>query len=302
VLARLQSNNKVRGGAESVGASAAVMTGAALAGGVIGALVSTASLPSYLPDNKALFRIGSAWVGAAEGATLAAAFKPTLASAWIGGGIGLAGGAIAGTFFEDTAPNYGRVALIQSSAAAGMLAGALAVPALELTNHEHRSIALLGGLNFGLGVGLALAYLPDQTKYGPSWQRVMLVDLAIGAGTLAGALIKVLGRCLEPESEAVCSFTAEKGVTITDEATQRKIEEKRARDNRLTARFALAGGALGLVAGWFLTANVDKYNTAPLESTPQASLFHLPLPTLLPVTSADGAAAFVPGLATHGRF
>jgi hypothetical protein len=297
VLARLQTIDKVGSQAESVTASATVMAGAALAGGVIGALVSTATLPSYLPDNKALFRIGSAWVGAAEGAVLAAAFKPTLASAWIGGGLGLATGAVVGPLFEDQAPNYGRVALIQSSAAVGMLAGALAVPALQLTKREHRSIALLGGLNLGLGVGLGMAYLPDQTKYGPSWQRVLLVDLAVGAGTMAGALIKIVSRCLE-DTNAVCSFTAEKGMMLTP-----ALEKKRSQENRLTARFALAGGALGLVAGWLLTSNVDRdRDRQPLDSTPHAGLLKLPMPTLLPVTSSDGATSFVPGLASQGRF
>jgi hypothetical protein len=297
VLARLQTT--VKDAPESLGASATVMAGAALTGGVVGALVSTATLPGYLPDNQALFRIGSAWVGAAEGATLAAAVKPTLASAWIGGGVGLAAGAVAGTVFERRAPNYGRVALIQSSAAAGLLAGALTVPALELDNREKRSASLLGGLNLGLGVGLALAYLPDQNTYGPTWQRVMLVDLAIGAGTIAGALIKIVGRCLE--SGGVCSFTEEIPSNLTDQQAMDKRKE-RDRDNRLTARFALAGGALGLVAGWFLTSSVDRYNTAPLESTPQSVSFQLPTPTLLPVTSSDGGTAFVPGLASQGRF
>ena len=194
------------------------------------------------------------------------------------------------------------MALIQSSAAAGLLAGALSVPALELTKREHRSVALLGGLNVGLGVGLAMAYLPDQSKYGPSWQRVMLVDLAIGAGTLAGALIKIVSRCLE-DTAAVCSFTAEKGVPLPPGKTQAEVDEQRARDKRLTARFALAGGALGLVAGWLLTENADRDRAPlPLENNPHASLFKLPLPTLLPVTSSDGATAFVPGLATQGRF
>ena len=38
------------------------------------------------------------------------------------------------------------------------------------------------GLNVGLAAGLLGAYLPDQSHYGPSWRRVLLVDLGAGAG------------------------------------------------------------------------------------------------------------------------
>lgn len=44
--------------AASVGASATVVVGAALVGGVAGALTSTAFVPGYIRDNLALFRIG----------------------------------------------------------------------------------------------------------------------------------------------------------------------------------------------------------------------------------------------------
>ena len=44
------------------------------------------------------------------------------------------------------------------------------------------------GLNVGLALGLMAAYLPDQTKYGPTWKRVLLIDLAVGAGMVAGGV------------------------------------------------------------------------------------------------------------------
>ncbi len=69
------------------------LPGAALVGGVAGALGATAFTPSYIRDNLALFRIGTAWIGAVEGATLALAYRKTLTSAWVGGAAGLAVGA-----------------------------------------------------------------------------------------------------------------------------------------------------------------------------------------------------------------
>ncbi len=289
VLARLSVVDKTDSTAESVTASATVMAGAALVGGVAGGLTSTSLLPDYLPDNRALFRIGASWIGAVEGATAAVAIRPSLASAWLGGMVGLGSGAAIGTLFDAKAPNYGRAAVIQSGAAAGMLAGALAVPALGLGDTERTPLVVLGGLNLGLGAGLALAYLPDQKEYGPTWQRVMLVDLAMGAGTVAGALLKIVGRCLQDTSGVPCSFQAEGGAGD-------KVAE---RERRLTARFALLGGSLGLVAGWLLTRSYDRNNVSPIESAPVAQL---PVPTLLPVTSLKGGTDLVPGLATQGRF
>jgi hypothetical protein len=271
---------KTSANTESVTASATVMAGALMVGGVMGALGSTSLLPDYLPDNRALFRIGAAWIGAAEGATVGFAIQPTLASTFLGGALGLGVGAVTGTALDGFAPNYGRVAVIQSGAALGLLAGALAVPAMNLSSGASKPLVILGGLNLGLGAGLALSYLPDQTEYGPTWERVMLVDLAAGAGTLAGALIKIMGRCLDTKSTD-CSFQ------MADP------------DRRQTARFALAGGALGLVGGWLLTRDFDRNNSAPLERKPIA---FLPLPTMLPVATAKGSFDFVPALATQGRF
>ncbi|HEY0711504.1 MAG TPA: hypothetical protein VGF45_02450, partial [Polyangia bacterium] len=288
VAARLSTKDVIRGNAESVTASATLTAGALMVGGVMGALGSTALLPDYLPDNRALFRIGAAWIGAAEGATVGFAIRPTLASSFVGGAVGLGVGAVTGTALDGFAPKYGRAAVIQSGAALGLLAGALAVPAMNLSSGASKPLTILGGLNLGLGAGLALSYLPDQREYGPTWQRVMLVDLAAGAGTLAGAIFRIMGRCLQPESKEQCSFQL-----------QNATEDKQRRDRRLTARFALAGGAIGLVMGWLLTRDFDRHNSAPLERTPMS---FLPMPTLLPVADRGNALDLIPGLGARGRF
>ena len=54
------------------------------------------------------------------------------------------------------------------------------------------------GLNVGLAAGLLGAYLPDQSRYGPSWKRVLLIDLGAGAGALAGGV----GGCVRSSTAA----------------------------------------------------------------------------------------------------
>jgi hypothetical protein len=66
-----------------------------------------------------------------------------------------------------------------------------------------------------------------------------------------------------------------------------------------TARFALAGAGLGLVAGWLLTMNYDHAREARPELRP---LSFIPLPGAVPVESMMGTAELLPGLLSQGRF
>ena len=305
VAARLSS-----GDSADVAESTTVIAGGALVGGVAGALGATAFTPSYIRDNLALFRIGAAWIGAVEGSTLALAYRDNLTSAWVGGATGLTVGALTGVVLDDKSPNYGRVAIIQSGAAIGALAGALASPASIVVRNRTApnggcileppppgsnapprcaqygdptippSWGVFGGLNIGLAAGLALAYLPDQNVYGPSWQHVMLVDLATAAGAIGGAIVDVLGRCLPNNTS--CQF-----------GTNNPKERRR------LARSALIGGALGLATGWVFTRNYDEGRSErPLERSTNLSFM---MPTLFPVDSPGGTRT-VPGVAAGGRF
>lgn len=259
--------------------SATLISAGVLAGGAAGGMISTTlyGQPGYIRDNLALFRIGAMWMGATEGAALALAIEPDarkLSSAWVGGALGLGAGVAVGTLLDHRAPNYGRVAIIHSGALLGALAGTLAAPALELRDPVAKTpVAVLGGLNVGLVGGLALAYLPDQRAYGPSWKRVILVDLAVAAGAVAGYLAE---RCSRGTGTDRCS----------------------GEPNKKTARYALIGGAAGLGVGWWLTRDYDRDNDSPSETT----LSFLPLPTVLPVSRANGTTAAVPGLAAQGQF
>ena len=264
----------------------------ALAGGIGAGVLSAALVPAYIKDNLALFRIGSGWIGDLEGLSLGLGLTHTLSGAWVGGVAGLGVGSVAGWWLDDYAPNYGRVAMIQSGAFLGALAGVLAIPATgfalkTITTTETATMTItttriprvgwgmLAGMNVGLVAGLALAYLPDQRNYGPSWQRVMLIDLAALAGGFTGALVQM---CVSGQSNGFCG----------DAAIGPKM-----------ARYALGGSVIGLATGWLLTWNYDKHGENLTQSQPARGV---PLPGPVPVQTTDGRWALVPGLVSQGQF
>jgi hypothetical protein len=263
-------------------ASGSLVAAGGLVGGVVGVVLATAYVPDYIRDNVALFRIGAMSVGAIEGAAIGAVAVPKMSftAAWTGGVLGLGAGAVAGMALDGYAPNYGRVTVIESAAALGAMGGALTSSAVNASD-SHQPLYVLGGLNLGLGAGLAMAYLPDQRARGPSWKRVVLIDLAALAGAFGGAVATTVNTCLGPDhqkpkpGEPGCSFAS---------------------DSK-TARFALAGGAVGLAAGWFLTRNVDSAR----DAAEHRSISLLPLPSAIPVQGRDGPTV-IPGLTTQGRF
>jgi hypothetical protein len=265
----------------------------ALAGGIGAGVLSAALVPGYIRDNLALFRIGAGWIGDLEGLSLGLGLTHTLSGAWVGGVAGLGVGSVAGWWLDDHAPNYGRVAMIQSGAFLGALAGVLAIPAMgfalkTITTTETTTTTttttriprvgwgMLAGMNVGLAAGLALAYLPDQRNYGPSWQRVMLIDLAALAGGFTGALVQM---CVSGQTDKGFCANGDIGPKM--------------------ARYALAGSAIGLATGYFLTWKYDKHGDNVAQSSPARGV---PLPGALPVQTPDGRWALVPGLVSQGQF
>jgi hypothetical protein len=301
-------------------ATVSLTLGGALAGGIGGALLGNRFVPTYIPDNRALFIIGGMWIGVAEGAltgmfvnqalttTTVHPKRPDLGpylkrpelslqlkAAFIGSLPGIVIGTTAGALLAHRAPTYGRVALIQSAAVGGAVLGSLVAVALKwevfrwqkmttpnllkpdgnpiLVNglpqpdyaNSHiepadasildLSLPSLIGLNVGLGAGLLGAYLPDQSRYGPSWTRVALIDLAAAAGALG------LGIAACVDDDKGCLTAPPQSMA-------------RAR----TASAALLGGAAGVVAGILLTRNVDAVR-APSSDTPPPSIAILPMPT-----------------------
>lgn len=270
-------------------ASGTLVASAGLVGGIAGGLIANAYAPDYLPDNQALFRIGAMGIGAVDGAMigLVAVRKYSLIAGWTGGVLGLGTGAVAGLVLDGRAPKYGRVTLIQSSAIIGALAGALTVTAVKpkeaAPGYRDRwePLGILVGMNVGMASGLAMAYLPDQRSYKPSWKRVALVDLATAAGAFAGAVATTVSNCLDRDTGHDCRFAS----------------------NAQTARFTLAGGIVGLAAGYFLTRNVDRHNLEPegLDRPPTSFRLPLPVPAAMAVQGQTGPT-LVPGLAAQGRF
>jgi hypothetical protein len=128
------------------------------------------------------------------------------------------------------------------------------------------------GLNVGLAAGLLGAYLPDQSKYGPSWQRVLLVDAATLAGGVAGATI---------------------GCVTNPSCLNRDPND---RDRAIVAGAAMLGGAIGLVSGLVLTRG-DEGSPPPPDS--QAAT-RLPIATVVPMRDASGAT--LPAFAAMGSF
>ncbi|HEX2656723.1 MAG TPA: hypothetical protein VHU40_00565, partial [Polyangia bacterium] len=302
--------------------------GGAVTGAVAGVLVANNIVPSRIPDNRGLFVIGGMWIGAAEGALTGFVARQAMATkdvnmdlqhpefASVGpykhaplgsqlrwGFVGSLPGLLVGTggaaLLVDKAPTYGMVALIQSAAAGGAVAGSLAAVALrwnplelkEVTQKSNPdtkqldppylqdarstltlSLPALIGLNVGLGAGLLAAYLPNQSRYGPSWKRVALIDLTAGAGALAGGIFACVA---DPDCV--------KGNEATPLARAHAAE------------VALVTGGLGAIAGILLSGNVDKgYDSGATSPTPPPTLGLLPAP--------DGRGGVTPLLTAAGLF
>jgi hypothetical protein len=332
-------------------ATVLLVGGGGVAGGVAGAVIATPLIPAYIPDNRALFILGSTWIGAAEGAIMGTLYhqiavynrppkltpagqnsndgclgpdpcRPPVGDqlrAWFVGSLpGFALGIGVGAATATHAPTYGRVLLIQSAALAGALTGALTQVALQWKpygaqwEYTHvatykaddpvppsartatgmpcmtgdtcatRTVSVLDlapgaliGLNVGLAAGLLGAYLPDQTHYGPTWRRVLLVDLAAVSGALAAGV----GAC----------------VALTDDCLRAPQTSEDAR--AIAAGAALVGGGLGIVGGFVLTRHFDDNQPSQASATSTTSL---PMATMIPLRTATGEV--VPALAALGTF
>jgi len=132
------------------------------------------------------------------------------------------------------------------------------------------------GLNVGLLAGLIGAYAPDQSHYGPTWQRVLFVDLAAAAGAIAGG---VFG----------CVFNVQgclKNPSPSDEA--RAVE----------AWAALGGAGVGAIAGVLGTRRFE--DELPDGRTTANSGATMPVVTVAPMRDATGGV--VPSFAAMGSF
>jgi hypothetical protein len=158
-------------------ASVLLLGSGGIAGAIAGYLVATPIVPRYIPDNRALFILGTMWIGGADGAGIGLVYRqsqqhnetpdPTstlpcsgcrgsigeqLRATFVGSLPGIAVGLGTGAILAKKAPTYGRVALIQSAALGGIFAGGL--------------------------VQVATRWQP----YGPNWERsVQVITMMKGA-------------------------------------------------------------------------------------------------------------------------
>jgi len=229
---------------------------------------------------------------------------------------GFALGLTGSVLLRNRAPSYGRVAMIQSAALFGAVAGAITqyatrwqpygegwdwttrnynvnpsynnqmpqgancpTPAatdgsIQCAVPEKSVMDLMPGaligLNVGLAAGLLGAYLPDQSNYGPTWQRVLMVDAAVVAGSVAGATI---GCVANPSC-------------LNHSPTER--------DRSIVGGAALLGGALGLVGGIIATRHGNEPDQPVAPGAP------MPIATFAPMRAADGS--MVPAVAAMGSF
>jgi hypothetical protein len=133
------------------------------------------------------------------------------------------------------------------------------------------------GLNVGLLAGLIGAYVPDQSHYGPTWQRVLFVDLAAAAGAIAGG---VFG----------CVFNVDGCLKA-----QNPLPEARA----IEAWAALGGAGVGAIAGVFGTRRFED-EMPDGRTTGESASATMPVVTVAPMRDATGGV--VPSFAAMGSF
>ncbi len=133
------------------------------------------------------------------------------------------------------------------------------------------------GLNVGLLAGLIGAYAPDQSHYGPTWQRVLFIDLAAAAGGIAGGVFGCVfnvDNCLKDPSPG---------------AQARSIE----------AWSALGGAGVGAIAGVLGTRRFQD-ELPDGRTTGDSASATMPVVTVAPMRDATGGV--VPSVAAMGSF
>ena len=133
------------------------------------------------------------------------------------------------------------------------------------------------GLNVGLLAGLVGAYAPDQSHYGPTWQRVLFIDLAAAAGGIAGG---VFG----------CVFNVDGCLKIPSPSPEARAIE---------AWAALGGAGVGAIAGVLGTRRFED-EMPDGRTTGDSASATMPVVTVAPMRDATGGV--VPSVAAMGSF
>ncbi len=250
--------------------TAFVVIPSAVAGGAIGLLGATYLLETAYKDQGAptqgtasFVSAGPLW-GAVYGVAIAETWsalaeQPFTSTAtpwrWALGG-SLVGLAVTAGLASPVESTPGDSALIHSGAGWGTMLGLLGARAFGRSTADEGPF-LLAGINTGLAAGLVTSAYTEWSR-----EHVFWLDCAILAGIAGGAALE---RAIQPK-------------------------ELGAPDDR-TARFALAGGAIGLGTGVILLRNYDKNRAGGRRRV--LEWFH---PTALVTPEAGGGSRILVGV------
>lgn len=215
-------------GAAAVGGSTDDTTFGTL-GGLAGLAIGGAGTHFLYDDidlGSSSYIITTGIIGTIEGTSLGYLISDDADAGWIGSLVGTGAGA---AFALATAPRFefspGDAALLNSGAAWGLVSGAWFTQVFHADSRVAAAM-ILGGTNLGVIGGVLLG---RQTEY--SRKHVVFIDLAGLAGIATGL--------------AVHSAYVGNGEDVMVERSEQQ------------AHFALAGMAIGLASGAFLTRNLD---------------------------------------------
>ena len=212
----------------------------------------------------AWFLAAGGWWGAASGIFIANGrhidpFTDRYAWGVAGGFVGLATSTLTLVKFRM---DEGDAMLAHTGGALGMFFGALGELAYR---GNYQDVTPFTGMGYGAAIGLVAAEaLATQVTASPS--RVLLIDVGVGLGALAGA--------------------AAASPLIFDQLTETKT--------RWWLASTMAGGVVGGGVAWFLTRSAWTSKTARTEHGPQASPWRYGTPTAGVIGSSATRTGAVP--------
>ncbi|HTJ42881.1 MAG TPA: tetratricopeptide repeat protein [Kofleriaceae bacterium] len=225
------------------------------AGAAVGLIGSWVGVPDDIPSGTSSYVITSSLIGYVEGVAGTSIFTDDQQLPGAVGVVGLLGGAsFAALTAERFHPDSGDAALLNSGALWGGATGGLFAVVFGLPKKLSGAI-IVSGLDAGVITGALLA-----RRYDISRRHAALVDLAGLAGMAVGV-------SLESAIDA----------NRTDAVPKERI-----------AHFALGGLAVGLVAGVYLTRNLDEPRATKLS------------PQITPMVDSGGHS--IVGLGVGGSF
>jgi hypothetical protein len=226
-----------------------------IGGATVGLIGSYVGVPDDIPSGTSSYVITSSLIGYVEGAAGTSIFTDSQTLPGAVGVVGVLGGAsFAALTAEKFHPDAGDAALLNSGALWGGATGGLFAVVFGLPKRLS-GVIVLGGLDAGVVTGALLARRYDITR-----RHAALVDLTGLAGMAVGVSL-----------ESAIDANRSSGVP-----------------KERIAHFALGGLTVGLVAGVYLTRNLDEPHAPKIS------------PQITPMVDSGGHS--VVGLGVGGSF